>query len=132
MFGIYKSEDEGQSWNEKNNGILAYPEAVSLALDPSNSDKMFVGTMAAAGWMSDDGGQTWMQPTGLSGWIKAFAVNPDNPQIVTPALLTSQADPAQPGRRAELYPGVHIARHHPAWLYRTRTSRFGRWLSHRP
>ena len=80
--GVSKSTNGGVDWTGANNGIETLVTPVDIDVDPQNLDKMFVAAESAGGWMSTDGGQTWAEPSGLAQWIFAFAVNPDDSNIV--------------------------------------------------
>jgi photosystem II stability/assembly factor-like uncharacterized protein len=81
----------GSSWEK----IDTLPDAaVSLAVDPSNPNTLYAGTVAYGAYRSTDGGQSW-EPvnTGL-GWqpglilqVSAIAIDAENPQHL--ALATA-------------------------------------------
>ncbi|MGB6624296.1 MAG: hypothetical protein WBE43_05880, partial [Candidatus Acidiferrales bacterium] len=96
--GIWESDDYGQSWNNisdkdfKNNNIGA------MAISPSNSKIIYVGTGDSAPrntvltgegmYKSTDGGKTWayigLGETHIISWI---LVDPNNPDVVYVAAL---------------------------------------------
>ncbi|MGD8968539.1 MAG: hypothetical protein PVI07_13600, partial [Anaerolineae bacterium] len=80
--GVFKSSDGGDSWEERNEGIQSLLQAVDIDVDPENLDKLFAAAECGGGWMTTDGGETWMQPSGVSGCMGAFAINPDNLDVV--------------------------------------------------
>jgi hypothetical protein len=80
--GVWKSEDGGAGWFDSNNGITALVATTDVVVDPSDGQKLFVGSRGGFGWMSDDGGQSWMMPDGVSVWMSTFAVNPQDSNIV--------------------------------------------------
>jgi photosystem II stability/assembly factor-like uncharacterized protein len=55
--GVFRSDDRGRTWNEKNAGIL-YKEAWSIAQHPDTGE-LFVGTGPAAVFTSVDYGEHW-------------------------------------------------------------------------
>jgi len=58
--GLFKSTDSGGTWTLSNNGIsIQYVSAV--AVDPTNSSKVYAGTYGAGVYKSLDGGATWTQ-----------------------------------------------------------------------
>ena len=80
--GVHKSTDSGSGWSGRNNGIETAVQPVDIDVDPQNLDKMFAAAEAGGGWMSTDGGKTWMEPSDISGHMMAFAINPEDPNIV--------------------------------------------------
>ncbi len=77
-FGVYKSTDGGATWAAANNGVTA-KHALSLALDPGNSQRVYAGTEAGV-FRSTDGAATWtVAGTGLpSDKFWALAVDPSS------------------------------------------------------
>jgi photosystem II stability/assembly factor-like uncharacterized protein len=65
MTGVYKSIDGGVSWTRKNVG-LSNLNLHSIAVDPTNSNRVFAGTQWGGVFRSDNGGDTWRN-AGLSG-----------------------------------------------------------------
>jgi photosystem II stability/assembly factor-like uncharacterized protein len=81
--GVEKSTNGGVDWTGANNGIETLVTPVDIAVDPENLDKIFVAAECQGrGWMTDNGGQTWTQPSGLDSCMMSFAVNPQDPDIV--------------------------------------------------
>jgi photosystem II stability/assembly factor-like uncharacterized protein len=80
--GVFKSTDGGHDWEERNNGIGTVVRPVDIDVDPQNPDKLFVAAECSRGWMTTDGGETWIQPPVSSSCIGAFAINPEDPEIV--------------------------------------------------
>jgi photosystem II stability/assembly factor-like uncharacterized protein len=68
---LFRSDDRGETW-EPNRGILEHPTrdrwfpgagglcCHSIQLDPSDSQRMYVGITSAGTFRTDDGGETWM------------------------------------------------------------------------
>ena len=57
--GIYKTVDGGQTWEERNNGLLSL-NISTLAIDPNNPEVIYAGTIDGAGvFKSVNGGETW-------------------------------------------------------------------------
>ena len=56
--GIYRSEDAGRTWSKLDSPMEGL-KIWSIAVDPSNSGNIFVGTAPASLFRSRDGGQTW-------------------------------------------------------------------------
>lgn len=87
--GILISENGGQSWTEKLDGIILNP----IAFHPENSDEIWVGTGIAFGahpenlYKSIDGGQNWeIVPINWTNYIlntiNVIQFNPNNPQSI--------------------------------------------------
>ncbi|MDP8237308.1 MAG: hypothetical protein P9M08_13075 [Candidatus Erginobacter occultus] len=82
--GIYKSEDTGATWEKIYTGPNPPQSAVlCLAVDPSNPDAVFAGTLSGLA-RSLDGGQTWGRPSGrlANMVITRVAVHPFDSRIV--------------------------------------------------
>lgn len=79
--GVFKGVlDGGWTWETVNNGIETPAVPVDIDVDPTNPDKLFVAAECGAGWMTEDGGESWTEATGACAG--AFAINPDDPDIV--------------------------------------------------
>ncbi|AOT10533.1 rhombosortase-dependent cadherin domain-containing protein [Pseudoalteromonas luteoviolacea] len=62
---VWKSTDGGQNWQASDNGLPNIP-AMTIAVDPQNTQRLFVGTDLGV-FVSVDGGQNWMADgTGLA------------------------------------------------------------------
>lgn len=57
--GVYKSDDQGESWIEASQGILA-GIIRSVAVDPQHVDNIYAGDAAGHFYRTDDGGATWL------------------------------------------------------------------------
>jgi hypothetical protein len=62
---IYRSEDDGQTWQYRPAGGLVYREICSLAVDPNSEGVLYVGTAPAAVFKSEDAGVSFRELTGL-------------------------------------------------------------------
>jgi photosystem II stability/assembly factor-like uncharacterized protein len=80
--GVYKSSDGGANWEGRNNGIETLVLSCDIDVDPQNLDRMFAAAAGGGGWMTTNGGETWTQPSGIAGHMGAFAINPEDPNIV--------------------------------------------------
>jgi photosystem II stability/assembly factor-like uncharacterized protein len=80
--GVHKSTDGGVGWEERNNGIETPVQPCDIDVDPQNLDKLFAAAECGGGWMTTDGGKMWTQPSGIGGCMGAFAVNPEDSDIV--------------------------------------------------
>lgn len=84
---VFKSTDKGENWlpvgdNIFNNGV------VSVEIDPTNPNIMFVGTSDRI-FKSTDGGTTWTQMFYTYDlYVYEFAINPNNNQIIFAAAYT--------------------------------------------
>ncbi len=84
--GVFKSVDFGVDWSQLSWPIQA---PVMIAVDPTNSQTIFVGTFGqfnGTSQVTHDGGQTWITST-LNGCVScgspiSLAVDPNNPQTV--------------------------------------------------
>lgn len=57
--GVLRSDDGGARWRRVSPGALS--QATSLFVDPTRAGRLFVGTMFAGVWRSEDAGGTWLQ-----------------------------------------------------------------------
>jgi Sortilin, neurotensin receptor 3, len=62
--GLYRSEDNGKSWNRLGEGVLS-DKIRAVALDPSNPKVIYVGTEPPSLWRSEDEGKSWKELTGV-------------------------------------------------------------------
>jgi photosystem II stability/assembly factor-like uncharacterized protein len=60
--GLYRSKNGGDEW-ERLESALNDRQIWSMAIDPRNSDTIYVGTCPSAFFRSDDGGDSWKQLT---------------------------------------------------------------------
>lgn len=77
---VFKSTDKGESWNVCS--IMHYfgGAILSIAIDPTDENHLYVGTQSYL-WESYDGGNTWVRPQGwqdFKGRIDAIAIDPTN------------------------------------------------------
>jgi photosystem II stability/assembly factor-like uncharacterized protein len=98
---FHRSNDGGQTWQLVSSNLTDVvppsqnpdaPQLVtfSLAVDPSNPEKIFVGFYGSALAISADAGQTWaLSASGMSAeaMVSAIVVDPTNPQIVYAGTL---------------------------------------------
>ena len=96
--GVWKTEDAGTSWENCSDGQIKAGSIGAIAVAPSNSDIVYVGTGSAAprgnispgigAYKSMDGGDTW-QPIGLGkvGQIGKIVVHPQHSNQVYVAAL---------------------------------------------
>ncbi|MCB0191588.1 MAG: hypothetical protein KDJ65_06550 [Anaerolineae bacterium] len=69
---------------------------VSIAIDPVNPQRIYVGTVAYGAFVSDDGGQSWQELNAGFGWqpgvmlrVSAVTVDEDKPQHLAVATAYS-------------------------------------------
>lgn len=62
---LYASEDGGQSWQWLPAGGLTYREYWTLAVHPTRPNEIYVGTLPAAVFVSEDGGRSFRELSGL-------------------------------------------------------------------
>lgn len=82
--GIYRSPDYGQTWTRQNWPIN---NPIMVAMDPANSQNIFVGQIDGTLQVSHNGGQSWTahaigQTQGQVWWPVTLAVNPTSSNIV--------------------------------------------------
>jgi len=85
--GIFESTDAGSNWTQIAGigvGSGLGNDAWTLAIDPTDNQKMYVGTIHFAVAYSSDGGHNWTQnfPTGAAETSITIAVNPATPSRV--------------------------------------------------
>jgi photosystem II stability/assembly factor-like uncharacterized protein len=92
--GIYRSDDNGRTWQVVSPGPGLVADA--LAVDPTNETILYAGTAGGPAdttyslWFSDNSGQTWHKfplslPTSSEGMlpgVTALAVDPDQPDVL--------------------------------------------------
>ncbi len=91
QMGVSKTTDGGTTWTHYTLDIAdsTYPYGAythAIAIDPSNSSILYAGGIVeenAALYKTTDGGDTWSDITsGVSGCVRALAVNSDNANII--------------------------------------------------
>ena len=92
--GLYRSQDNGQSWEYLSDKPGAYFNV--LAVDPTDETTLYGGTVGASAviahslWRSEDSGQTWQEllldlPTDPEGYlptITTLTIDPQQPEIL--------------------------------------------------
>jgi len=100
---FYSSDDGGQKWQLVNSDLLSLfspPKdkdargivVFSLAVDPKNPDKVFVGFYGGGLAISLDGGKSWvLSASGMipEAIVTAIVIDPNNPQVVYVGTLNS-------------------------------------------
>lgn len=77
--GIYKSTDGGSNWTRS--GLIG-KSFFSLAVDPTDPDKVYAGTRSSGVYKSTDGGTSWSGPFIGNSDIFSLAVDPNQPSIL--------------------------------------------------
>src|SRR5262249_10496536 len=97
-FGLFKSSDEGESWQEINNDLPSILTS-TLVLDPANPSTMYTSTIDGV-FKSLDGGRTWHSSaaglTPVPGYPfrppYLLTIDPTNPQTLYAARAAAGAD----------------------------------------
>ena len=85
VFGLYKSEDGGQTWRTSNGAIQPWGPAPgsidvrAVELNPDNPQQVFIATNANGIHRSDDRGQTWTQVLASPHYGGCLLAVPDAP-----------------------------------------------------
>ena len=88
-YGMYKSTDGGETWVKINNGLETSLININcIAVHPTNSDIVYIGTWRDGVFKTIDGGQTWvLKSNGLaSADVRSLAIDPKNPEVVYAGL----------------------------------------------
>jgi N-acetylmuramoyl-L-alanine amidase/photosystem II stability/assembly factor-like uncharacterized protein len=90
-FGIYKTEDGGQSWNPVKAGLPGNVAVASLAIDPQDPQVLYVGTYTVGNslfggvYKSENGGEdTWVKILGRTNqsYFTGVAVDPTDSNVI--------------------------------------------------
>ncbi len=115
--GIYRSTDAGVTWTQMNDTLLTADIPVfDIAIDPTNSDVVYLGTNTLGIVKSTDGGQSWLPANqGISyqgaqfpesRWgVVALAVRPDDPQVLYAGIMQTYGVELEQG--AGEHPGLY-------------------------
>jgi photosystem II stability/assembly factor-like uncharacterized protein len=84
IFGVYRSKDGGETWEEANDEHTADEHILALAVDPTDPKTVYVGTSDDGVFKTTDGGETWeAKNNGLAGAnVRSLAIDPHNPEVV--------------------------------------------------
>lgn len=85
--GIYKSEDGGKTWGERNAGVTGLWAAWTIAIDSKDPQTLYVGAWGTGLFKSTNGGGSWNNILGSetgSGSIHAWdiVIAPTSPQAI--------------------------------------------------
>jgi photosystem II stability/assembly factor-like uncharacterized protein len=86
---IYKTIDKGKNWRLVRQGSPD-TSVTMMAIDPTNSLMLFLGTSIDGLYKSTDGGETWgpasedfpTGQTGIKNTVKCLAIDPGNPSTI--------------------------------------------------
>ena len=83
---VWKSIDGGESWNSivktNNNGNIASVNILSIAIDSTNSQIIFLGTEKDGMFKSTNGGDEWVKNNLALGRVYGLAIDSKNDQII--------------------------------------------------
>lgn len=83
VLGLYKTTDGGDNWTLLDNGI-SDPYTMAVAVDPQNTQNVYIGTQTGGVFKSSDGGSSWSAAnTGITdSYVIALAVDPADSNTV--------------------------------------------------
>jgi photosystem II stability/assembly factor-like uncharacterized protein len=84
-YGIFKSEDRGETWRAINNGLDSSVRAINvIAVHPINPDIAYAGTILDGIYKTIDGGESWQRMSDGLGCsdVRSIAINPHNPEVL--------------------------------------------------
>ncbi len=92
--GFWKSTDGGSTWVQKNQG-LTYMNLTTIAINPSNTNMILVGTghrpyggtVGGGIFKSTDGGNTWHKVTIPNLAVDSIVINPSSTNIIYAATM---------------------------------------------
>lgn len=88
--GMFRSNDHAATWQQKVFVSTANKRTVTLSdvsvrmlsFDPSNSQRMYMGTLANGIWFTDTQGDKWQATTLRSGMYDCLSFDPLNPKVM--------------------------------------------------
>ena len=83
---VVRSTDGGRTWHPVRAGIAAKTAAFAIS-----GDRAYAGTSSRGVLRSADGGRSWQGPGAGNDYVRALAIDPDNPDIVYAGSLGSGA-----------------------------------------
>ncbi len=80
-YGIFKSNDAGETWQALSNGLPDYLTVTSLVIDPGNPSTLYAGTFSDGVFKTSDGGGSWRAINAgmVAGTVNCLAIDPLNP-----------------------------------------------------
>jgi photosystem II stability/assembly factor-like uncharacterized protein len=109
--GVFKSTDGGETWEPARGGLEAL-SYLSLAADPADPDRAYLGTSQGL-WQTTDGGETWTRNPLLLGFglssigIQTVVVAPSDPDVLyasSSVELRKSTDRGRTWQRIEGFP----------------------------
>jgi photosystem II stability/assembly factor-like uncharacterized protein len=84
--GIFKSDDEGITWQQKvkidKKKTIKDVEVLSIKIDPTNSKTIYIGTKEKGVYKSTDGAEAWQQTSLKVGDVYAIDIDPKNTNTI--------------------------------------------------
>lgn len=81
--GIWRSENKGSSWLEKNNGIPTPYDVNNIETDFNNDNLVFAGTWDKGLYKTIDGGDNWIKLNSFPGnYIRKIKIDPSNAEVL--------------------------------------------------
>jgi hypothetical protein len=86
---VYRSDDAGQTWQWLPAGGLTFREFWTMAVHPTRPDELYVGTLPAAVFVSNDGGKSFRELVGLRDlpdyprWTFPPPPHDSHPRVIT-------------------------------------------------
>jgi hypothetical protein len=93
--GVYRSKTSGAGWSP----ILCCNWTAALAIDPSEPDTLYAGTLGAGVFKSQDGGDHWAPASvgiGDTSFVNALVIDPTDPATLY-AATGYRLEPTNPG-----------------------------------
>ncbi|QLE02216.1 fibronectin type III domain-containing protein [Galbibacter sp. BG1] len=85
MEGVYRSDDNGESWHYASEGLV-HSRAFITTVDPTNSNRIYVGTMYGLSISNNAGQSYFFAPETADNSINAIAIDPfDSNHIIAGA-----------------------------------------------
>jgi photosystem II stability/assembly factor-like uncharacterized protein len=84
--GLYQSEDGGETWQPRNNGLL-HMTVYALAFHPAEPAVAYAGTYGGGVYRTTDGGKNWIQATTGMPAVHALYVLRSDPSVVLAGTL---------------------------------------------
>lgn len=85
-FGIFKSSDGGEEWSQKvkidDKKTIKNNEVVSIKIDPSDSNIVYIGTKNDGIYKTTDGAEIWQQTSLNNGYIYSIDIDPKDTSII--------------------------------------------------